>query len=278
LNCCGYGNAEIINSKKQMIKGIAVESVHKTFRQPGWFFSRGTAKTHALKGISFSVAPGEVLGLLGPNGSGKSTTLKLISTVLLPDRGRVAVNGADTRFQAQAVRRQVGFALASERSFFPRLTVRENLEFFAALEDVPWRECRGRVERVLGDVGLDSIAGKQAMRLSSGMYQRLAIARALIKQPSVLLLDEPTRSLDASASSQFWSLIRELSNSGMTILLATHNFAEAAAVCDRVAVLQEGRLMDIHAVNNSNSDQLRDSYLEITGETRLMEWPDGVPA
>jgi ABC-2 type transport system ATP-binding protein len=262
----------------QMMNAVALESVCKMFRPPGWFFARSGAETHALKGISLSAAAGEVLGLLGPNGSGKSTTLKLISTVLLPDRGRVVVNGADTRSQAQAVRRQVGFALASERSFFPRLTVRENLEFFAALEDVPRRECRGRVECVLRDVGLDSMAGKQAMRLSSGMHQRLGIARSLIKEPSVLLLDEPTRSLDAAASTQFWKLIRELSNGGIAILLATHNFAEVAAVCDRVAVLQQGELLGLYPVKNLSSEQLRASYLEITGEAEPVACCEGVPA
>ena len=261
-----------------MMSGIALESVHKTFRQPGWFFFRGGKDTRALKGVTLSASSGEVLGLLGPNGSGKSTTLKLISTVLLPDRGRVLVNGSDTRSQARAVRRQVGFALASERSFFPRLTIRENLEFFAALDDVPRRECRRRVERVLCQIGLDGFCGKQAMRLSSGMYQRLGIARALIKEPKVLLLDEPTRSLDAMASVDFWNLIGELSNQGITILLATHNFAEAAAVCDRVAILRNGELLTVQPARNLTSEQLRNSYLEKTGEVQNLGWVDGVSA
>src|SRR3989449_11201662 len=123
------------------MNSIVFESVHKVFRQRGFFFLRKQgAETQALKGVSLAVKTGEVLGLLGPNGSGKSTTLKLISTMLLPDAGRVLVNGNDTRVQGTAVRKQVGFALASERSFYPRLTVRENLDFFAALEDIARRE------------------------------------------------------------------------------------------------------------------------------------------
>ncbi len=217
------------------MNSIVLESVQKIFR-PSWFFPRAARQdTYALKRISLEVSPGEILGLLGPNGSGKSTTLKLISTLLLPDRGRVLVNGFDTRSEAQAVRRQVGSALAAERSFFPRLTARENLEFFAALEDLPRCEVGPRVAAVLCDVGLEDAADKHAMKLSSGMYQRLGIARALLKKPSVLLLDEPTRSLDPAAASNFWKLIRQLSNSAITVLLATHNFAEAAAVCDRAA-------------------------------------------
>src|SRR5262249_23049648 len=175
---------------------------------------------------------------LGPNGSGKSTTLKLISTMLSPERGNIFVNDANTRNQSQAVRRQVGFAVATERSFFPRLTVRENLDFFAALEDVPRRERPLRVNSVLEEVNLVKTADKQVRKLCSGMYQRLGIARALVKKPSVLLLDEPSRSLDLCAASQLWSLIRNLRSSGITIVLATHNFSEAIAVADRVGILR----------------------------------------
>src|SRR6266704_1860379 len=137
---------------------VVLDSVHKVFRPAGFFFGRAArTETHALKGVSLNIAAGEVLALLGPNGSGKSTTLKLVSTMLLPDRGRVSVRGADTRVQSRAVRKQVGFALASERSFFPRLTARENLDFFAALEDLPRLERTHRVECVLRDVGLDDL-------------------------------------------------------------------------------------------------------------------------
>jgi ABC-2 type transport system ATP-binding protein len=260
------------------MNSVVIESVHKKFR-PARFFWFGSARTetHALKGISLSAAAGEVVALLGPNGSGKSTTLKLVSTMLLPDQGRVCVGGTDTRLQSQAVRRQVGFALASERSFFPRLTTRENLDFFAALEDLPRRERRYRVEDVLRDVGLDD-GGKQVMKLSSGMNQRLGIARALIKRPSVLLLDEPSRSLDPAAASHLWRLIRQLADDGITIILATHNFSEAVAVADRIAILQKGELLASQRAGGFSVEQLRDFYLEITGEREPFEWPEGVPA
>jgi ABC-2 type transport system ATP-binding protein len=258
---------------------IVFESVHKFFRQRGFFFLRKPeAETHALKGISLTVAPGEVLGLLGPNGSGKSTTLKLISTMLLPDRGHVVVQGYDTRRHGQEVRRNVGFAMASERSFFARLTVRENLEFFAALENVRRSEVSERIESVLFCVSLTDVAGKQVMKLSSGMYQRLGIARALIKRPAVLLLDEPTRSLDAAAAGDLWRLIQEMSGIGITVLLATHNFEEAAAVCDRVALLEEGELRAIEKTSDFAAEELRDFYLEITHEAMPEEFRLGVQA
>lgn len=254
--------------------GIVFESVHKLFRGGGfWPFRSRTPETHALKGISLTVFPGEVLGLLGPNGSGKSTTLKLISTVLLPDHGKVIVSGFDTRKAGQAVRRRVGLALASERSFFPRLTVRENLEFFAALEDVPRRDIPSRITHVLSDVDLTQAADKQAMKLSSGMYQRLAIARALIKRPSVLLLDEPTRSLDAAATRDMWRLIKQLSRQGISIVLATHNFEEATTVCDRVALLHNGELIEEQQLGNLMPEELRSLYLGLTGsgEKEILE-------
>src|SRR5713101_5722644 len=256
------------------MNSVVIESVDKIFRPANFFrFGAARAETHALKEVSLNAAAGEVLALLGPNGSGKSTTLKLVSTMLLPDRGRVFVGGADTQLQSQAVRRQVGLALASERSFFPRLNARENLDFFAALEDLPRRERAHRVECVLRDVGLHDAGGNQAMKLSSGMYQRLGIARALIKQPSVLLLDEPTRSLDPAAASQLWRLIRGLAGNGITVLLATHNFSEAIALADRIAILQKGELLAVQRAGGFSVEQLRDFYLEITGEREAFEWP-----
>jgi len=257
---------------------IIFDSVHKIFRRSGFFFSRAPkVETCALHGISFEVARGEVFALLGPNGSGKSTTLKLISTMLSPDRGSIFVNHADTRNQGQAVRRQVGFAVATERSFFPRLTVRENLEFFAALEDIPRRERPLRVNSVLEDLNLVKAADKQVMKLSSGMHQRLGIARAWVKKPSVLLLDEPTRSLDFCAASQLWSLIHELARAGTTIVLATHNFSEAIAVANRVGILRQGRLLDSCRNVGFTEEQLRSRYLEITGN-RERSWGEAVPA
>jgi ABC-2 type transport system ATP-binding protein len=260
------------------MNAVALESVTKIFRQRALFTRSVREEVYALRNVSFELGTGEVLGLLGPNGSGKSTTLKLVSTLLLPDSGCVTVAGFETRSAGQAVRRRVGFALASERSFFPRLTARENLEFFAALEDMPSNECRMRTEQALLEVGLADGAEKLVMKFSSGMHQRLAIARALLKRPQVLLLDEPSRSLDFAAATRLWDLIQELSQSGIAILLATHNFAEAAEVCDRVAILQKGSLLAVSQSANRNERQLRDSYLHITQEPSLVRWNEEVPA
>src|ERR1700736_974349 len=226
---------------------VGFESVRKIFRHRpalfNWLGRERGGETIALRDVSFSAGRAEVLVLLGPNGSGKTTALKLISTMLLPDAGSVRVGGFDARCDAGEVRRQVGIAVAAERSFFARLSASENLDFFAALDEVPRSERASRINDVLRDTGLEEQADTLVMKFSSGMYQRLGIARALVKKPSVLLLDEPTRSLDAATTAHFWTTIRALANQQTTILLATHNFAEAVAVADRLLLLHRGELL-----------------------------------
>jgi ABC-2 type transport system ATP-binding protein len=250
---------------------VVFESVRKLFRhRPALFNLLGRERggeTVALNNVSFAAAPAEVVALLGPNGSGKTTTLKLISTMLLPDGGCVRVDGFDAQREAGKVRRQVGIAVATERSFFARLSARENLEFFATLDEVPRRERVQRIKEVLRDTGLEEQTDTLVMKFSSGMYQRLGIARALVKRPDVLLLDEPTRSLDAGSMAHFWTTIRALALQQTTILLATHNFAEAAAVADRVLVLHRGELVaDRSVADEESAETLRDFYFRMTEE------------
>jgi ABC-2 type transport system ATP-binding protein len=250
---------------------VVFESVRKVFRHRpalfNWLGREQRGETLALKDVSFSAASAEILALLGPNGSGKTTALKLISTTLLPDAGAVRVGGFDARHDAGKVRRQVGIAVAAERSFFPRLSARENLEFFAALDEVSRSERAQRIQDVLRDTGLEEQADILVMKFSSGMYQRLGIARALVKRPSVLLLDEPTRSLDAGTTARFWATIRALARQQTTVLLATHNFAEAAAVADRLLLLHHGELLADRPVGDSESaEALRAFYFRMTGE------------
>jgi ABC-2 type transport system ATP-binding protein len=250
---------------------IVFESVCKIFRHRpalfNWLGRERGGETVALKDVSFSAARAEVVALLGPNGSGKTTALKLISTTLLPDAGSVRVGGFDARREPGEVRRQVGIAVAAERSFFPRLSARENLEFFATLDEVPRSERPTRIKEVLRDTGLEEQSDTLVMKFSSGMCQRLGIARALVKRPSVLLLDEPTRSLDAGTTAHFWTTIRALATQQTTILLATHNFAEAAAVADRLLLLHRGELLaDRPVVAGESAEAMRAFYFRMTGE------------
>ena len=266
---------------------VVFESVRKIFRhRPAWFNWVGrerTGETVALKDVSFQTASAEVVALLGPNGSGKTTTLKLISTMLLADSGVVRVGGFDTRHDGGKVRRQVGIAVPTERSFFPRLSTRENLEFFAALDEVPRCERVRRIREVLDEVGLEDQSDTLVIKFSSGMYQRLGLARALVKRPRVLLLDEPTRSLDAAATMHLWETMHRLARQDTTIFIATHNFAEAAAVASRVLLLHRGELLADRPMARqpdgkpceSEAAELRALYFHLTSDRMAGECLDG---
>jgi ABC-2 type transport system ATP-binding protein len=268
------GNVAQFGTARTM-EAIVFEGVSKLFRhRPAlfrWLGKERTVPTIALHDVSFSVGSGSVLALLGPNGSGKTTLLKLISTMLLPDAGRVLVRGNDTRSQPHRVRRCVGFAVASERSFFPRLTARENLDFFAAMDDVPARSRKLQIEIVLQRIGLLEAADTLVMKFSSGMYQRLALARALIKQPAVILLDEPTRSLDPAAAGSIRELVRDLCADGTTVVVASHNFEEVAAVADSVVILNQGRLVVHRTIRGVKTRELRSLYFEMTKERTVSD-------
>ena len=253
---------------------VVFNSVSKIFRHRpalfNWVGRERDGSTDALRDISLRLPTGAVLVLLGPNGSGKTTALKLISTMLVPDAGSVTICGADTVQKGDDVRCKVGFAMAHERTFFPRLTARENLDFFATLENVAKTERVSRIDQKLQRTGLTAAADTLVMKFSTGMYQRLGVARALLKNPEVLLLDEPTRSLDPGSALRFWDFVRELPAAGATVVLTTHNFQEAAAVGDQVAVLRQGSLAAQRPSQPGASlDQMRAFYFEAVGEPEL---------
>ena len=255
---------------------VRLESVSKVYRHRpvlfNWLGRERGGETRALQELSLEAEAGRVLVLLGPNGSGKTTTLKLISTMLLPDEGRVLVHDFDTLREPQPVRERVGFAVASERSFFPRLSARENLDFFAALNDVPRKLRAERIDELLARTGLLEAGDTLVMKFSTGMYQRLGIARALIHRPSIVLLDEPTRSLDPGSAAQFWNMVRELPTQGATVVLATHNFNEAVEVGNQVAVLVHGTLAAESPLSaNMRVDELRSFYFQTTRELEEVE-------
>jgi len=244
---------------------VTLESVSKYFRHHpalwNWLGAERKGTTRALAHVSLRAAPGDVMVLLGPNGSGKTTLLKLVSTMLLPDEGRVQVCGVDTARDLRQVRRSVSIAVASERSFFPRLTARENLDFFAALDDIARDGRAQRIQHVLETSGLSEVGDMLVMKFSSGMYQRLGIARALLKEPAVLLLDEPTRSLDPGSTWRLWQLLRRAADAGASVLLATHNFEEAVTLGHHVIVLRQGEIAAERRVGHRTSiEDLRSFY------------------
>jgi ABC-2 type transport system ATP-binding protein len=192
----------------------------------------------ALDSLSLTIPPGETLGLLGPNGAGKTTTIRLLAGLAQPDGGTVRVGGLDPWTSPEAVRRQMG-VLPDGAALYDRLTVIQNLRLFAGLYGVPG----ARVGEALTAMGIGDLGGRRVGALSKGQRQRVALARAMLHRPAVLVLDEPTAGLDPAATAAFHELIRSLKAQGVTIVLASHDKAEVDALCDRVAILDRGRLM-----------------------------------
>jgi ABC-2 type transport system ATP-binding protein len=202
-------------------------------------------RIEVLRGISLEIKAGEFFGLLGPNGAGKTTLFKILATLILPDAGMVEVAGADAVIDPATVRRVLTPVIADERSLYWRLTGLQNLELFASLYGIEAADQTRVATELLDKVGLTHAANQMVGTYSSGMKQRALIARALLSRPSVLLLDEPTRSLDPVSARDFRRFLRDevVGRQGCTVILATHDADEALELCDRLAVLDRGRLV-----------------------------------
>ena len=229
------------------LAAISTRQLGKTFPVGAGFrmFGRNRAAKPALQCVDLDVAIGEIFGLLGPNGAGKTTLLEILATLLLPSEGEARICGHDVVKNADNVRGMVGYCPSATESFYPRLTAFENLEFFALINDLASAEAKARIGALIPLVGLDDSAAAAFQKLSQGMKQRLAIARALLTDPPVLLLDEPSKSLDPLLQKEIWRLLRGViaEKMGKTILLVTHSLAEVNAICDRMAILKQGRIV-----------------------------------
>ena len=212
-----------------MRAAITVRDVHKAY-----------GDLRAVDGVSFEVGEGEFFGILGPNGAGKTTTLEIIEGLRQADRGEVSVLGLPPWPRNPALLPRIGVQLQAS-SFFERLTAREQLRTFAALYGVPPRQA----DAMLETVGLTSMAGTRTEKLSGGQAQRLSIACALVHGPDVLFLDEPTGSLDPQARRNLWDLLRGVAAAGRTVVLTTHHMDEAETLCERVAVMDHGKILRI---------------------------------
>jgi ABC-2 type transport system ATP-binding protein len=229
----------------------------------------------AVQDVSLEVRQGELFGLLGENGAGKTTLIRMLSTTLLPTSGRAQVGGHDVVREPHAVRRIIGLVSGDERSFYWRLTGRQNLEYFAALYHLPRRAAPVRIAELLRTMAIESYADRRFDSFSTGIRQKFAIARGMLTEPRVLFLDEPTRALDPIAADDLRRhvadhIVREL---GYTVLLATHTLTEAEAICNRLAIIRGGRV-----VETGTMDDLRERMglsteieLALSGTTDRLE-------
>ena len=234
------------------MSAISVRNLSKTypvpFRRLRAFLRRPVKDlVEVLRDVSFEVETGEIFGLIGRNGAGKTTLTKIVATLVQPTTGNVAVRGHDSVMNDEDVRRKIGLATAEERSFYWRLTSEQNLMFFARLHGLSDRIAKQRIGDLFVQLELEEVARRRFGELSTGNKQRLAVARALLTNPPVLLLDEPTRSLDPLAAARMREMIRSLAEQDppVTIFLTSHNLGEVETLCGRVAVISRGRIRAI---------------------------------
>ena len=218
-----------------------------------------------VRDLTLSIAAGELFGLLGPNGAGKSTTVRMLTTLTKPSEGRISVRGLDVVRQQLKVREAIG-VVVQQISLNSDRTVWENLEFHGRLHHIPAPERAERIDRWLGYVELAERRDNLVKTLSGGMKRRLQIARALLHNPSILFLDEPTVGLDPQARRLLWDIIRNLNAQGMTILLTTHYMEEAESLCDRLGIMDRGEL-----IVTGTPAELRQKFGEVVVEQRAVE-------
>jgi ABC-2 type transport system ATP-binding protein len=234
----------------------------------------------AVDHVSFSVHQAEIFGVLGPNGSGKSTLIRLIATLLLPDAGSISVFGHDVVSQPMKVQRLIN-RVSVEASFFKKLSPMENLLYGARLYGMEGKETRLKVMEILNRLGLEKDAIHKPMEeMSRGMQQKVAIARALLSKPKLLLLDEPTTGLDPRSKREVQALVKELNQkSGTTILLTTHDMNEAEVLCHRIAIVDGGKVVALDTPDalkrliprNGHEPTLEEVFLELTGNKLVTE-------
>lgn len=239
---------------------VEVKNLSRIFKN-----KNGDADVEALKDISFSIEKGEIFGLLGPNGAGQSTTIKILSTMLLPTSGKVTISGFDVYKDERQIREKINFIFGGERSLYFRLSAQDNLFYFADLYKIPRKKQLEIVPSLLKLVGLENVAKRRVETFSKGMKQRLQIARALLNDPEIIFLDEPSIGLDPVGALELRNIIKDLAKKGKTILLTTHYMAEAEELCDRIAIINHGEIVTcgtIEEIATLVSDEDKSEILE----------------
>ncbi len=262
------------------MKAIEVNHLRRVYRAQIGVFRRSIKEVIAVEDVSFEVESGELFGLLGPNGAGKTTTVKMLTTLLIPTQGTASVIGYDVVKEAREVQKRIGFIFGGERGLYWRLSGIDNLRYFASLYHVDPGVAKKRIPELLDLVGLHDRGNERVEGYSRGMKQRLHVARTLLHDPEVLFLDEPTIGLDPVGARDFRQVIRDLQSQKKTILLTTHYMFEADALCQRVAVINRGRIiaLDTPANLKRHVSDLAVIEIETFGTSpRMIEQLRGLP-
>ena len=242
---------------------IVVDRLGKTFPAKG-----RAAAVIAVDDVSLTARDGEITGILGPNGAGKTTLLRMLATLIVPDRGHAAVNGHDVVAEREAVRRQIG-VLSDSRGLYPRLTARENIAYYGHLHGVPGAVLDTRIDALLATLNLSALAERRVQGFSQGEKMKVAIARALVHDPQVVMLDEPTNGLDIMSVRALREQLRTLRHQGKCLVFSSHVMQEVAALCDRIVIMGNGRVVasgtTAELVAQSGEATLEDAFVALLG-------------
>ena len=243
---------------------IVAEHLRKTFPGRG----KDKARVIAVDDVGFTAHDGEITGLLGPNGAGKTTTLRMLYTLMAPERGRVLVDGVDVAADPERVRRNLG-VLPDARGVYKRLTARENIEYFGRLHGMPEADIARRTESLIGALAMQDVADRQTEGFSQGQRIKTAIARALVHDPRNVILDEPTNGLDVMTTRAMRGFLKQLRAEGRCVIFSSHIMQEVAALCDRIVVVAKGRVVaqgtpdELRA--QTGEDNLEDAFVRAIG-------------
>jgi ABC-2 type transport system ATP-binding protein len=246
---------------------VRIRDLRKTYfskERKGIFGGRKRA-IEALRGVSLDIYPGEIFGLLGPNGAGKTTLIRCLTTLLLPTAGTLQVNGYNVERDEDRVRASVGCMLMGERGLYWKLTGRENLDFFGSLYHIPAQIRQRRVEAIIELLSLGEIVDRPVETYSSGQKMKLAFAKALINRAPILVLDEPTNTLDVPTARELRAIVCDLNRQGHTVIYTTHQMVEAEEMCDRVAIIDHGEIIALGAVTELKVSLQQDAVIRVGG-------------
>ncbi|SCZ05597.1 ABC transporter ATP-binding protein [Alkaliphilus peptidifermentans] len=223
----------------------------------------------ALKGLDFYVNKGEVLGLLGENGAGKTTTLRILATMLRADKGEVIINDVNLLSAPGSVRSQIGILFGGESGIYDRLTARENIYYYGELSDMRRKEIEERIDYLVDLLNMEEYIDRKAGKFSKGMKQKVAIARSIIHNPPIMLFDEPTSGLDVTAARLIHKFIETCKEEGKTVIFSSHSMAEVEKLCDRVAIIHKGTIIETGTLNELKEKynmEMEDIFVELVGE------------